>query len=152
MDYKTSGVDIDAGNNFVKLISRKVKSTHRPEVIGSFGGFNGMMRIPKGYEKPVLVAGADGVGTKIHVAELNATGNPSVMHGIGLDLVAMCVNDVITHGARPLFFLDYIASGDLTPDASASVIEGIADGCNQSDCSLLGGETAEMPGFYPNGR
>ncbi len=147
MDYKTSGVDIDAGNNFVKLISRKVKSTHRPEVIGSFGGFNGMMRIPKGYEKPVLVAGADGVGTKIHVAELNATGNPSVMHGIGLDLVAMCVNDVITCGAKPLYFLDYICTESITKheELLKQLIFGIGDGCHESECSLLGGETAEHP-------
>ena len=96
MDYKTVGVDIEAGDAFVGSISERVKSTHRPEVLGGFGGFNGMTKIPEGYEKPVLVSGADGVGTKIHVAELNATGNPSVMQGIGIDLVAMCVNDVIT--------------------------------------------------------
>jgi phosphoribosylformylglycinamidine cyclo-ligase len=111
MDYKTTGVDIDAGNNFVKLISKKVKSTHRPEVIGGFGGFNGMTRIPEGYEKPVLVSGADGVGTKVHVAELNIWGeDKSAMYGIGIDLVAMCVNDVITCGAKPLYFLDYICT------------------------------------------
>ena len=94
MDYKTSGVDIEAGRSFVDQIKYTVKSTHRPEVLGGYGGFNGMMRIPAGYEKPVLVSGTDGVGTKIHVAELNATGNPSVMRGIGLDLVAMCVIDL----------------------------------------------------------
>jgi len=147
MDYKTSGVDIDAGNNFVKLISRKVKSTHRPEVIGSFGGFNGMTRIPKGYEKPVLVSGADGVGTKVHVAELNATGDPSVMYGIGIDLVAMCVNDVITCGAKPLYFLDYICTESITKheELLKQLIFGIGDGCHESECSLLGGETAEHP-------
>ena len=95
MDYKSSGVDIEAGNAFVSQIKKAVKSTHRPEVMGGYGGFNGMIKIPSGYEKPVLVSGTDGVGTKVHVAELNSTGNPSVMHGIGIDLVAMCVNDII---------------------------------------------------------
>ena len=147
MDYKTSGVDIEAGRSFVDQIKNTVKSTHRPEVLGGYGGFNGMMRIPTGYENPVLVSGTDGVGTKIHVAELNATGNPSVMRGIGLDLVAMCVNDVITCGAKPLYFLDYICTSDIKTygDWVKELVSGIAEGCNLSGCSLLGGETAEHP-------
>ena len=147
MDYKTAGVDIEAGDVFVGNISQIVKSTHRPEVLGGFGGFNGMTKIPEGYEKPVLVSGADGVGTKIHVAELNATGNPSVMQGIGIDLVAMCVNDVITCGAEPLYFLDYICTSDikLYGELVKELVNGIAEGCRQSGCSLLGGETAEHP-------
>ena len=147
MDYKTVGVDIEAGDAFVDKIKDTVKSTHRPEVLGGFGGFNGMTKIPEGYEKPVLVSGADGVGTKIHVAELNATGNPSVMQGIGIDLVAMCVNDVITCGAKPLYFLDYICTSDilLHGELVKELVNGIAEGCKQSGCSLLGGETAEHP-------
>ena len=147
MDYKTVGVDIEAGDAFVGSISERVKSTHRPEVLGGFGGFNGMTKIPKGYERPVLVSGADGVGTKIHVAELNATGDPSVMRGIGIDLVAMCVNDVITCGAEPLYFLDYICTSDikLHGELVEELVNGIAEGCRQSGCSLLGGETAEHP-------
>ena len=147
MNYKDSGVDIEAGRSFVDQIKNTVKSTHRPEVLGGYGGFNGMMRIPTGYENPVLVSGADGVGTKIHVAELNATGNPSVMRGIGLDLVAMCVNDVITCGAKPLYFLDYICTSDikLHGELVKNLVDGIAEGCNLSGCSLLGGETAEHP-------
>ena len=147
MDYKTSGVDIEAGRSFVDQIKNTVKSTHRPEVMGGFGGFNGMMRVPEGYEKPVLVSGTDGVGTKVHVAELNATGDPSVMCGIGIDLVAMCVNDVITCGAKPLYFLDYICTSDikLYGDLVKHLVDGIAEGCKQSGCSLLGGETAEHP-------
>ena len=147
MDYKTSGVDIEAGRSFVDQIKNTVKSTHRPEVMGGFGGFNGMMRVPEGYEKPVLVSGTDGVGTKVHVAELNATGDPSVMRGIGIDLVAMCVNDVITCGAKPLYFLDYICTSDikLYGDLVKHLVDGIAEGCKQSGCSLLGGETAEHP-------
>ena len=147
MDYKTVGVDIEAGDAFVGSITERVKSTHRPEVLGGFGGFNGMTRIPTGYEKPVLVSGADGVGTKVHVAELNATGDPSVMRGIGIDLVAMCVNDVITCGAEPLYFLDYICTSDikLYGELVKELVAGIAEGCKISGCSLLGGETAEHP-------
>ena len=147
MDYKTVGVDIEAGDAFVNQIKETVKSTHRPEVLGGFGGFNGMTKIPAGYEKPVLVSGADGVGTKVHVAELNATGNPSVMRGIGIDLVAMCVNDVITCGADPLYFLDYICTSDikLHGELIKELVTGIAEGCKISGCSLLGGETAEHP-------
>ena len=147
MDYKTAGVDVTAGRAFVERIKSCVEKTHKSEVIGGLGGFGGCIRIPKGYESPVLVAGTDGVGTKLELAQ-----QYGCHFGVGIDLVAMCVNDVITNGARPLFFLDYIASGTLTPDALAEVIEGIASGCGQSNCSLLGGETAEMPGFYPSGR
>jgi len=147
MDYKTVGVDIEAGDAFVGSITERVKSTHRPEVLGRFGGFNGMTKIPTGYEKPVLVSGTDGVGTKIHVAELNATGNPSVMQGIGIDLVAMCVNDVITCGADPLYFLDYICTSNINlhGELVKELVNGIVEGCKQSGCSLLGGETAEHP-------
>ena len=147
MDYKTVGVDIEAGDAFVNQIKETVKSTHRPEVLGGYGGFNGMTKIPAGYEKPVLVSGADGVGTKVHVAELNATGDPSVMRGIGIDLVAMCVNDVITCGAEPLYFLDYICTSDikLHGELVKELVAGIAEGCKISGCSLLGGETAEHP-------
>ena len=147
MNYKDVGVDIEAGDAFVNQIKETVKSTHRSEVLGGYGGFNGMMRIPVGYDKPVLVSGADGVGTKVHVAELNATGDPSVMRGIGIDLVAMCVNDVITCGAQPLYFLDYICTSDIKTygDWVKELVAGIAEGCKQSGCSLLGGETAEHP-------
>jgi len=147
MNYKDAGVDIEAGRSFVDQIKNTVKSTHGPEVIGGYGGFNGMMRIPKGYESPILVSGTDGVGTKVHVAELNATGDPSVMRGIGIDLVAMCVNDVITCGAKPLYFLDYICTSDikLHGDLVKHLVDGIAEGCKISGCSLLGGETAEHP-------
>ena len=147
MDYKTAGVDVTAGRAFVERIKSCVEKTHKSEVIGGIGGFGGCIRIPQGYESPVLVSGTDGVGTKLELAQ-----QYGCHFGVGIDLVAMCVNDVITNGARPLFFLDYIASGTLTPDALAEVIEGIAAGCGRSDCSLLGGETAEMPGFYPSGR
>ena len=147
MDYKTAGVDIEAGRSFVDQIKDTVKSTHSTEVLGGYGGFNGMMRIPRGYEKPVLVSGTDGVGTKIHVAELEATGNPSIMNGIGIDLVAMCVNDIITCGAKPLYFLDYICTSDikLHGELVKELVDGIAVGCKLSKCSLLGGETAEHP-------
>jgi len=140
MDYKTAGVDIEAGDAFVGSISEKVKSTHRPEVLGRFGGFNGMTKIPAGYEKPVLVSGADGVGTKLNLALLNNS-----YYGIGIDLVAMCVNDVITCGAEPLYFLDYISTTKLDPEVLRQIIFGVVDGCHISGCSLLGGETAEHP-------
>ena len=147
MNYKDAGVDIEAGRSFVDHIKDTVKSTHRPEVLGGYGGFNGMMRIPKGYESPILVSGTDGVGTKVHVAELKAHGNPSLMRGIGIDLVAMCVNDVITCGAEPLYFLDYICTSDikLHGEMVTELVNGIAEGCKISGCSLLGGETAEHP-------
>jgi len=147
MDYKTSGVDIEAGKSFVNDIKDTIKSTHRPEVLGGFGGFNGMMKIPSGYKNPVLVSGTDGVGTKLNLARM-----ANDHHGIGIDLVAMCVNDVITCGAEPLFFLDYIACGKLDSGILKVVVNGIADGCKLAGCSLLGGETAEMPKFYTTGK
>jgi len=147
MDYRSSGVDVVAGRAFVERIRASVDSTRRPEVVGGLGGFGGLCRLPAGLRNPLLVAGTDGVGTKLELAQAHG-----VHHGVGIDLVAMCVNDVITSGAAPLFFLDYIATGRLSPEAMAEVVEGIADGCRQSGCALLGGETAEMPGFYGPGR
>ena len=147
MDYKSAGVDVEAGRAFVERIRTSVESTRRPEVVGGLGGFGGIMRIPAGMRQPLLISGTDGVGTKLELAQEHQG-----HHGVGIDLVAMCVNDVITSGAEPLFFLDYIATGALSPEAMAEVVEGIADGCQQSRCALLGGETAEMPGFYPAGR
>ena len=147
MDYKTSGVYIEAGRSFVNDIKDTIKSTHRPEVMGGFGGFNGMMKIPSGYKNPVLVSGTDGVGTKLNLARM-----ANDHHGIGIDLVAMCVNDVITSGAEPLFFLDYIACGKLDSGILKVVVNGIADACKIAGCSLLGGETAEMPKFYTTGK
>jgi phosphoribosylformylglycinamidine cyclo-ligase len=147
MDYRTAGVDVGAGRAFVERIRSSVETTRRPEVLGGLGGFGGLCRLPEGLRKPLLVAGADGVGTKLELAQAHGR-----HHEVGIDLVAMCVNDVITCGAEPLFFLDYIATGKLSPEAMAEVVEGIADGCRQSGCALLGGETAEMPGFYGPGR
>lgn len=147
MDYRSAGVDVMAGRRFVERIRSSVESTRRGEVIGSLGGFGGLCRIPAGLRKPLLVAGTDGVGTKLELAQDHQR------HGeVGRDLVAMCVNDVITSGAEPLFFLDYIAAGKLSPDSMAAVVEGMAEACRESGCALLGGETAEMPGFYPEGR
>ena len=140
LDYKLAGVDVDAGNDFVNLISQKVKSTHGPEVLGKFGGFNGMIEIPSGYDKPILVSGTDGVGTKCQLATLYGKD-----YEIGIDLVAMCVNDVITCGARPLYFLDYIATPELNQEKMKQIIFGVGDGCHISECALLGGETAEHP-------
>jgi len=141
MDYKSSGVDIEAGNAFVEQIKK---------IVPTIGGFNGMMKVPAGYEKPVLVSGTDGVGTKLNVAGLVNTHNSH--KGVGIDLVAMCVNDVITSGAKPLYFLDYIATGKLDSLVLEAVIEGIVEGCNQSGMDLLGGETAEMPRMYDVGK
>ena len=141
LDYKLAGVDIDAGNYFVEKIKPHVKSTHRPEVMGGFGGFNGMMRIPSTYENPILVSGTDGVGTKGKLATLFGRD-----YDIGIDLVAMCVNDVITCGAEPLYFLDYISCPKVDDNKRITeLVAGIADGCRQSGCALLGGETAEHP-------
>ncbi len=146
MDYLQAGVDIEAGRAFVGQIKSLVKSTHRPEVLGGLGGFSGCFEIPPGYQQPVLVSGTDGVGTKLKLAhELNRHDT------VGIDLVAMCVNDILTSGAEPLFFLDYVATGKLEPEQLTKVVVGITEGCRQSGCALLGGETAEMPGFYQLG-
>ena len=127
MDYRSAGVDVAAGRAFVERIRASVDSTLRPEVVGGLGGFGGLCRLPAGLRNPLLVAGTDGVGTKLELAQAHG-----VHHGVGIDLVAMCVNDVITSGAAPLFFLDYIATGRLSPEAMAEVVEGIAAGCRQS--------------------
>ncbi len=146
MDYKDAGVDIEAGRDFVTQINQDVKSTYRSEVLGGIGGFGGCFELPSGYQQPVLVSGTDGVGTKLKIAqELNRHDT------VGIDLVAMCVNDILTLGAEPLFFLDYLATGKLNPQQLAEVVKGIAKGCRESGCALLGGETAEMPGFYQLG-
>jgi len=143
LDYRQAGVDIEAGRTFVEKIRDSVARTHRAGVLGDLGGFGGCFEIPAGYRQPVLVSGTDGVGTKLKIAQ-----SANKHDTIGIDLVAMCVNDVLTSGAEPLFFLDYLATGKLEPDQLAEVVKGIADGCQMAGCALLGGETAEMPGFY----
>ncbi len=144
MDYKKAGVDIDAGNEFVRRIRPLVRSTFRPEVLTDIGGFGGLFRFdPQKYRDPVLVSGTDGVGTKLRIAFL--TGRHDT---VGIDLVAMCVNDVAVCGAEPLFFLDYLAVGKLAVGKAETIVAGIAEGCRQAGCALIGGETAEMPGFY----
>lgn len=146
MDYKSAGVDVEAGYKAVELMKGHVKSTFRPEVLTDIGGFGGLFSIlkAKNMEEPVLVSGTDGVGTKLKIAFLLDKHNT-----IGIDAVAMCVNDVVCSGAEPLFFLDYIACGKNEPEKIAEIVSGVAEGCRQSGCSLIGGETAEMPGFYP---
>jgi phosphoribosylformylglycinamidine cyclo-ligase len=144
--YRNAGVDIDAGEEVVQRISSHVKRTTRPGVLGGIGGFGAMFQVPSTYQNPVLVSGTDGVGTKLLVAhQLNNH------RSIGIDLVAMCVNDIVTMGAEPLFFLDYFATGKLAPNIAEEVVAGIADGCVDAGCALIGGETAEMPGMYGAG-
>ncbi len=146
LSYRDAGVDIDAGDQLVENIKPFAKRTMRPEVLGGLGGFGAMVEISKKYKEPVLVSGTDGVGTKLKLAfELNRHDT------VGIDLVAMSVNDILVQGAEPLFFLDYFACGKLDVPAATEVIKGIAAGCEQAGCALIGGETAEMPGMYPLG-
>jgi len=147
MTYAEAGVDIDAGNALVDRIKPAAKRTNRPGVMAGLGGFGGLFDLKAaGFDDPVLVAATDGVGTKLRIAI--DTGN---VDSVGIDLVAMCVNDLVCQGAEPLFFLDYFATGKLDVDAAARIVEGIAAGCEASGCALIGGETAEMPGMYPEG-
>ena len=146
MDYRDAGVDVEAGRAFVDKIRNLVQSTHRPEVLGGLGGFSGCFELPSGYRQPILVSGTDGVGTKLKLAQ-----SLDRHDTVGIDLVAMCVNDVLTSGAEPLYFLDYLATGKLNAEQLTQVVTGVADGCRQAKCALLGGETAEMPGFYAPG-
>ncbi len=143
LSYKDAGVDIDAGNALVERIKGVSRRTSRPEVLGGLGGFGALCEIPAGYRQPVLVAGTDGVGTKLRLAM-----DMGIHDTIGIDLVAMCVNDLVVAGAEPLFFLDYYATGALNVDTAAAVVTGIGAGCELAGCALVGGETAEMPGMY----
>jgi len=145
--YRDAGVDIDAGDEFVNRISPLVRSTFRPEVLTDLGGFGGLFRLQAHrYAEPVLVSGTDGVGTKLKIAFLTDRHDT-----VGIDLVAMCVNDIVVSGAEPLFFLDYFATGKLAVPKAEAVLKGIAEGCRQAGCALIGGETAEMPSFYTEG-
>lgn len=146
MDYKSSGVNIEEGYASVEKIKDYAKRTLSPLVLNHLGSFAGMMELPEGYQKPVLISGTDGVGTKLRIA-LDLKSYESV----GIDCVAMCVNDILCHGAKPLFFLDYLACGKLDSNVSSALVKGISEGCLQGGLSLIGGETAEMPGFYEEG-
>ncbi len=147
LTYKEAGVDIEAGYEAVKKMKAHVKTTMRPEVIGGLGGFGGLFALDTTkYKQPVLVSGTDGVGTKLKIAFMMDQHDT-----IGIDAVAMCVNDIVVQGAEPLFFLDYIGVGKLVPDQVAEVVKGVAEGCRQAGCALIGGETAEMPGLYTIG-
>ncbi len=143
ISYKDAGVDIDAGNSFVENIKPLVKSTKIPGVIGGIGSFAGAFELPKGFKEPVMLAATDGVGTKLKLAI-----DSGIHHTVGIDLVAMCVNDLICNFGTPSFFLDYYATGKLDVTIATNVVAGIAEGCKRSECALIGGETAEMPGMY----
>jgi phosphoribosylformylglycinamidine cyclo-ligase len=145
ISYKDAGVDIDAGNNFVEAIKADVKSTFDSNVIGGIGSFAGAYALPTGYKEPVILSATDGVGTKLKLAI-----DSNKFDTVGIDLVAMCVNDLICNFGTPMFFLDYYATGRLVPENAQAVVAGIAEGCRRSECSLVGGETAEMPGMYSN--
>lgn len=147
LTYKEAGVNIEAAEHSVKSLKAKVETTMRPEVISSIGGFSGLFALDVDqYREPVLVSGTDGVGTKLKVAFAAGT-----HHTVGIDLVAMCANDILVVGAEPLFFLDYISLGELKPELVDEIVDGVVEGCRRSGCALLGGETAEMPDFYPSG-
>lgn len=143
LTYKDAGVDVEAGYEAVKLMKEHTKRTLIPGVIGDLGSFGGFFAMPKGMEEPVLISGTDGVGTKLQLAFMAGKHDT-----VGIDCVAMCVNDVACHGAKPLFFLDYIGTGKLQPNQAADIVKGVCEGCVQAGCALIGGETAEMPGFY----
>ncbi|MGE5396198.1 MAG: phosphoribosylformylglycinamidine cyclo-ligase [Chitinophagales bacterium] len=144
LDYRKAGVDIEAADQTVQLIKPWVNATGRPGVLSELGAFAGFFKIDtKRYPEPVMISGTDGVGTKLKVAQM-----AGVHHTVGIDLVAMCVNDILVHGAEPLFFLDYLAVGHLVPEKVESIVKGVAQGCKEAGCALIGGETAEMPGFY----
>lgn len=143
MTYKDAGVDVDAGNKAVELIKEHVRGTFRKGVLKDIGGFAGFFQLDNKYKEPVLVAGTDGVGTKLKLAFMMDKHDT-----IGIDCVAMCVNDILVHGAEPLFFLDYLAVGNLEPEKVSKIVKGVAEGCKDAGCALIGGETAEMPGMY----
>ena len=146
IDYKQSGVNIDAGNEVVRRIKALARGTYTPNVLSGIGAFGGLFRVDPSFNEPVLVASADGVGTKLKLAFMTG-----VHDTIGADLVNHCVNDILVQGASPLFFLDYLATGRLSPDVAEQIVKGVARACVENGCALLGGETAEMPGFYTEG-